>query len=222
MGLQLAYRESSRARQPRADELADVASAALAGNRSAIHALMVALAPHLLRTVRSVLGRHDPDIEDVAQEAGLVVLRVLPTHRGEGTVCRFACRTAVLVAMNARRRRLAEKRGGRSARSDVDVEALAAAAGTPGTRTLAQCDPEAALSQSQAAAAARNLVLTLPPAQAEVLALHCMAGSTIPEIAEATGAPIETVRSRLRLARRALRLRLEAEPRWLEVLEPER
>ena len=62
-------------------------------------------------------------------------------------------------------------------------------------------------------------MLSLPGLQAQALALHCVAGCTVAEIAEATGAPLQTVRSRLRLARRALRLRLAAEPTLLELLE---
>src|SRR3954469_13217540 len=94
-----------------ADELLGLATAVAGGDRSATHALLVALAPHLLRTVRSVLGRSSSDVEDVAQEAALVVVRALPGFRGESSVVRFAKQTAVLVAMNARRRHAASKRG---------------------------------------------------------------------------------------------------------------
>ena len=44
-------------------------------------------------------------------------------------------------------------------------------------------------------------------------------GGTLAEIAAATGAPQETVKSRLRLARQALRQTLERAPGMLEVLE---
>ena len=221
--LRLAYRKTSTTppvRQRCSDELAGLVGGVVTGDRSAVHSLMVALAPHLLRTVRGVLGRHDPDVEDVAQDAALTVLQVLPSYRGQGTVCRFACSTAVLVAMNARRRKLSAKRGGPlPSRGDIDVDEVAA----PSSWMLpGHCGPEESLCQNEAASAARDLVLTLPPAQAEVLALHCMAGCTVPEIAEATGVPRETVRSRLRLARQALRRRLESEPTWLELLEGER
>ena len=197
-----------RARHP--DELATIARAAAQGDRSATHALLVALAPHLLRTVRSLLGRNNPDAEDIAQEAALVVIAALPNFRGEGTVQRFATRTAVLVAMNARRKRAASKRGGQTAvASDVD-ELVAHPDG-----------PEKRLINAQAADAVRALLLTLPAAQAEALALHCVGGCTLAEIAAATNAPVQTVKSRLRLARRALRLTLDGKPGLLELLESE-
>lgn len=46
--------------------------------------------------------------------------------------------------------------------------------------------------------------------QRAVVALHLYAGYSVAETAEAVGAPIETVRSRLRLARQHLRIELEA------------
>lgn len=199
-------RERDHARHP--DELAAVARAAAAGNRSATHALLVALAPHLLRTVRSMLGRNNPDAEDVAQEAALVVIGALPSFRGESSVQRFATRTAVLVAMNARRKRAASKRGGDQAAIATDLDELVAHPDGPEQRLL----------HARAAEAVRALLLTLPAAQAEALALHCVGGCTLAEIATATHAPLQTVKSRLRLARRALRLTLDGKPALLELL----
>jgi len=202
--------EREGARHP--DELAGLARAAAQGDRSATHALLVALAPHLLRTVRSMLGRNDADAEDVAQEAALVVIGALPSFRGECSVQRFATRTTVLVAMNARRKRAASKRGGMQAASATDLDELTA--GSDG--------PEQQLAQARAAEAVRALLLTLPAPQAEALALHCVGGCTLAEIAAATNAPFETVKSRLRLARRALRLTLDGESALVEVLEADR
>jgi len=199
----------SNARHP--DELAGLARAAAAGDRSATHALLVALAPHLLRTVRSLLGRNDADAEDVAQEAALVVIGALRSFRGESTVMRFATRTAVLVAMNARRKRAADKRGSKVTSGERDLDELGASSDSP----------EQSLARARAAAAVRELLLTLPAAQAEALALHCVAGASLAEIAETTRAPLQTVKSRLRLARQALRELLDAEPGLLELLEGE-
>jgi len=43
-------------------------------------------------------------------------------------------------------------------------------------------------------------------------------GLTMPEIAAVTGAPLETVRSRLRLGRNAVRMRVLEDRRLLEVV----
>jgi RNA polymerase sigma-70 factor (ECF subfamily) len=212
--IRLVYKQSEPA--PRldgrpADELLGLATAVARGDRSATHALLVALAPHLLRTVRSVLGRDSSDVEDIAQEAALVLVRALPDFRGESSVVHFAKRTAVMVAMNARRRRAARKRGAGHAAWTTEVDALGAVA----------ADPERRLGQAQLAEAVRALLATLPVAQAEALALHCMAGCSLSEIAAASGAPLDTVKSRLRLARQALRQRIEQKPALMELLEPD-
>jgi RNA polymerase sigma factor (sigma-70 family) len=202
--------QPAREREPRhADELSQVAAAAVRGDRSAVHALLVALAPHLLRTVRSVLGRDSGDVDDVAQEAALVVLGALPGFRGESSVVRFAMRTAVLVAMNARRKRGASKRGGGLAADPAAIDEVAAP----------HDNPEQHLASARAANAVRQLLSTLPASQAEALALHCIAGCTLAEIASATHSPQETVKSRLRLARQALRHTLERTPAMVELLE---
>ena len=204
-------RPSASAEEPQLDELAGLARAAAAGEASAIHALLIALAPHLIRGVRSVLGPNSADLDDVAQEATLVLLRALPGFRGESSVARFARGTAVLVALNERRRLHAGKRGRSVNEEPPNLDGLPSHA----------ADPEERLREVEAARAVRGLLLTLPQAQAEALALHCMAGCTLLEIATATRAPVETVRSRLRLAKQALRRSLESEPRLLEVLREE-
>jgi DNA-directed RNA polymerase specialized sigma24 family protein len=66
---------------------------------------------------------------------------------------------------------------------------------------------------------ARELCDALPPVQAEALALHCVLGYTMNEVASICGAPLETVRSRLRTARSALVARALADPRFRELVE---
>jgi RNA polymerase sigma-70 factor (ECF subfamily) len=59
----------------------------------------------------------------------------------------------------------------------------------------------------------------LPEAQSEALVMHFVLELTVEEIADATGAPVNTVRSRLRLARGALRARIESDPALRDALE---
>ena len=63
----------------------------------------------------------------------------------------------------------------------------------------------------------RTLLGEIPDAQAETIVLRLALGHSIDEIAVITTAPINTVRSRLRLAKEALRSRIEADPRWAEL-----
>ena len=182
---------------PTPDPLADVADAAVIGDRRAIRTLLVTVGPHLLRVVRRVLGARHPDVDDVAQESAFALIEALPRHRGECSVLHFACRVAVLTAMNVRRRDGAKKR--MSIRDDaMPIEFFPSSSPAPDAELIAQARVDAV----------RELLDTLPPEQAEVLAMHCVLGYTVREIANASRAPLETVRSRLRLAKQALRDRV--------------
>jgi RNA polymerase sigma-70 factor (ECF subfamily) len=64
----------------------------------------------------------------------------------------------------------------------------------------------------------RSLLDELPPVQADTFALRIALGYSMQEVADATGAPINTVRSRVRLAKEALRRRIEEDPTLAELL----
>jgi len=63
-----------------------------------------------------------------------------------------------------------------------------------------------------------RLLDDLPTSQAEALVLHVALGFTVEEVAAAVGRSVETVRSRLRLAKQAVRDRIEASPALGEIL----
>ena len=160
----------------------------------------------MLRVARQVLGPGHPEVPDVAQEAAWGVLCRLETFRGDCSLQHFACRVAVLVAMNVRRRERSQRV---KAERLGELEAVGGAeAASPEHRALAQ----------RAADALRVLLDELPSTQAEVLCLHHMVGLTAPEIATLTGAPVETVRSRLRLGRKALQARVVGDEWLLDTL----
>jgi len=193
----------------RRDDLTALAAAALRGEPVALRGLLTTLVPHLLRVVRRVLGPSHPDLEAVTYEAAHAVLEGLPHFRGEGTLRHYACRVAAFTAMNVRRREAAARRAHRS--EVLDVELLAA--GDPG--------PEQRLATTSLAPIVRELVATLPQPLAEALTLHVILGYTVPEIAQAEAVSPETVRSRLRLAKQALRKRVLGNPLLIESLEVE-
>jgi RNA polymerase sigma-70 factor (ECF subfamily) len=73
-----------------------------------------------------------------------------------------------------------------------------------------EADPEAAVASRTAL---RHAFESLPAAQRAVVALHLYLGYSLAETADMIGVPLETVRSRLRLAREQLRFQLrEARP----------
>jgi RNA polymerase sigma factor (sigma-70 family) len=203
----------SRASEPappgggRRDELAGLVAAIQRGDADALRTFLSAIVPQLLRVVRSVLGPEHPDLEDVAYEAAYAVVDGLPSFRGEGTVLHYACRVTVLSAMNVRRRDAAQKRALVRTPTELDDVELDAP------------NPEESAQTSSLAPIVRELLATLPDALAEALALHVVLGYTVVEIAQSASLPVETVRSRLRLAKQALRKRVLNNPKLREAVE---
>jgi RNA polymerase sigma-70 factor (ECF subfamily) len=72
-------------------------------------------------------------------------------------------------------------------------------------RLPADADPGSTVTSR---AALRHAFEALPAAQRAVVALHLYLGYSIAETADVVGAPLETVRSRLRLAREQMRFQL--------------
>lgn len=201
--------EASRGAASRRDELRDLALRAAGGDRRAVHDLLIAVGPAMMKAVRRVLGRRTRDLEDVVQDAMEGLLSALPAFRGEATVLHFAYRVAVLSAL-VHRRRLAVREQW-SADGPDDADSL------PGT--LGPAPAEDAVARARRRRALGMLLDELPTAQAEVLVLHAALGFTIEEVASAVGRPPETVRSRLRLAKESLRQRIGASRELAEILE---
>jgi RNA polymerase sigma-70 factor (ECF subfamily) len=177
------------------------------GDPAAISQVVGDLAPGVLRALTALLGREHPDIEDLAQDVLLAVVAGLPDFRGDSTLLHFAVRIAARKSVFLRRR----------ARSVLGwLEGL-----WRGEHPVRPA-PSSAHDEMRAErrrALLRLLLSELPDAQAEALTLRVVYGHSIEEIASITHAPFNTVRSRLRLAKEALRLRIEAEPEWAELGE---
>jgi RNA polymerase sigma-70 factor (ECF subfamily) len=163
------------------------------------------LSPGVLRALTVLLGRQDPDLEDVAQDVLVAVLKALPEFRGESTLLHFAVRIAARKSVLVRRRT-------RSVRGWLEGF-------WRGEHPLKQ-PPSSAQEQlrgERQRALLRLLLSELPDAQAEALLLRVVCGHSIEEISTITQTPFNTVRSRLRLAKEALRQRIEAEPALAEL-----
>jgi RNA polymerase sigma-70 factor (ECF subfamily) len=190
-----------------AESEAALVAASLAGDPKALDALIGTLGPSLLRAVRALMGPQHPDLEDVAQDVLMAVLDALPSFRGDCTLLHFAIRIATRRTTTARRRSHAIL--GWLEGFWRKEEAL-----VPGTPTPGE---EAATDRRRQLL--RALLGEIPEAQAEALALRVALGHSIDEVAAITRTPINTVRSRLRLAKDALRTRIAADPRWAELWE---
>src|SRR5215467_10549704 len=160
-------------------------AAAAAGDREAAERLCRELLPRVRNLVRYLL-RSDSRVDDVAQEALIAVLRGLATFRGDGRFESWVDRVVARTTFAALRRMRAETQPGERAPIESD------ACHDGGDTYLVRRELVAALDR-------------LPSDQRESLVLHFAVGMTVPEVADAMAAPLETVRSRLRLGKAALR-----------------
>ncbi len=196
--LQVSARSASLAPAGR-DEAVALARRAAGGDAVATRQLLENIAPRVIRAARAVLGAGHPESEDAVQLALIGFIQSLPGFRGECNPSLFAARIAVRTASGIRRRARA-RHADRDA--DVDIDSLA------GERVDARA--------TRRRDVVRSLLDDLPEEQSEALALRFMLGWSLQEIAETSGAPLNTVRSRLRLAKEALRRRVEADPALAE------
>lgn len=180
------------------DPLADLARRAAAGDRAATSELLRRLGPALLRGIRRMIGAV-PEVEDLLQESMIALVPALRAFRGESSVERYAMRIAIRTAIGARKR-------GRARRGWLD-EHVRASEPLEGPSTTPDDEARAARRRE----ILRELLAELPEPQAETLAMRIVLEYSLEEIAESTAAPVNTVRSRLRLAREALRARIEAD-----------
>lgn len=180
---------------------------AVRGDAAAIGQLLKQLAPGMIRASRQLLGSSHADVDDVVQQSLIGLVQALPSFRGECSLAHFASRIVTRTALAARRRTAL-----RGDRLDDAIE-------PDGFGVEASQD--AAVEAERRRHAVRALMERLPEEQAETLALRVVLGFSLEEVAEATGVPLNTVRSRVRLAKTSLKKRIEADPRLLAALEVE-
>jgi RNA polymerase sigma-70 factor (ECF subfamily) len=151
---------------------------------------LTATATQLLPRVRNLIRyliHGDQDVDDIAQEALVAVLRGLPSYRSEGSLESWADRVVARVTFAWLRRR----KPGRTTSFDVEPE-VADGDTTP---------PDEYLRRRRLVA----LLDRLPHEQRYALVLHHVVGLSVEEIAVDTASKTETVRTRLRLGKRRLR-----------------
>ena len=190
------------------DPLLPLARRAAGGDRDALARLLSLIAPSIVTTVRVVIGMHEADLEDAAQEAMIAIADSVRRFRGESSFLHYARRIAVRTAFTLRRTRQEASRK------------LAAAAAAPPEAPPSSADapPSAELEREQRLEAFRRLLDELPEGQAESLTYRVLLDYPLPVIARETGVPVNTVRSRIRLARDHLRERILGDPTLADLL----
>ncbi len=178
----------------RPEELARLAAC---GDPLATSQLLRVLAPEMMRVVRGVMGPYAVDVDDALQQSLLALIHALPAFRGDCAPAGYACRIAFRTAMRLRK----SVHRSRARTEPMEIEPAADSEG-PNETTAARRRTDVV----------RKLLAEIPNEQAEALALRTMLGWSLEEIADSASAPVNTIRSRLRLAKEALRRRIEADP----------
>ncbi len=191
--------------EPAADGLYELARLAASGDKDATHRLLTAVTPSLARVVRAVLGPQHPDLDDATQRALMSYVDALPAYRGDCDPATYGRVIALHAAIAVRKKNL------RDAARRAPAEA---AEGIPSERGA----PGESLLSARRMQIFRELIAELPTEQAEAFAMRVVLDLPFEEIAAHSGAPLNTVRSRLRLARERLKERIESDPRLREAL----
>ena len=160
-----------------------------AGDRRAFDVLVERETASVYRACLRILGRPH-DAEDVTQESFVAAYRAMPTYRGEGSLRAWLMRIATRQAF----RRLAQRRPTAELES-IPEPTLADASGDP-TRVLLAAEGRRTI---------RDAVASLAEPYREVVALRFFGDLSLMEVAEATGRPINTVKTHLRRGLERLR-----------------
>src|SRR5882757_11146552 len=161
--------------------------ASTAGDESATRELLTEILPRVRNLVR-YLVRGDEEVDDIAQDALVAVLEDLPGYRGEGRFEAWIDRIVARLTITRLRKRRTNWRRNTPYNSDL----MLASGGAAADEYLHRREMMQSLDE-------------LPMEQRHVLVLHHALDMTVPEMAEELDIPMETVRSRLRLARTRLR-----------------
>jgi len=173
-----------------------LAQRALEGEPGAVAELLRGVLPAVRSACTALLGASHPDLEDAVQNALIAVHRALPSYRFECSILHYAVRITFRTTHGFRRRlRLLSDRF-RLLKDERDVAEFKAPIPTD-TALLAE--------RSEAL---RRLMAKLPPVQAEALLLHVALEYPLAEVAAISGVGVNTVKTRLRLGKDALRRRI--------------
>jgi RNA polymerase sigma factor (sigma-70 family) len=144
----------------------------------------------------------------------------LASFRGESTVMHFARSIALRRSLDQRRKRARRAPEVTLNPEDPSSHEDLDAAGSSGAVLVSTArSPAASVLAERRRDAFRRLLGELRPEQAEAFAQRVLFGYSKEEIARETNVSIETVKSRLRLAKGALRSRIKDDPALSELAE---
>jgi RNA polymerase sigma-70 factor (ECF subfamily) len=155
------------------------------------------------RTLYKILGRREPDHDDIVQSAFEQVVLTLARQQFAGACSleTWAARVAGHVGLNALRSRRRERRW---------IDRSTEGSTTP-EHPLVRQDSEKALEARSRLDQVRRHLAAMKPEQAETVFLHDALGHDLAEIAMMTGASVAATQSRLVRGRKELFKRIDRE-----------
>ncbi|EPX58530.1 RNA polymerase sigma-70 factor, ECF subfamily [Cystobacter fuscus DSM 2262] len=180
-------RSTTRGRQEALPSEESRIQAVIEGRRDAAESLLTDLLPRVRNLVRYLM-RGDHDVDDIAQEALIAILRGLPTWRREGSFKSWSDRVVARTTFAAMRKV-------RDSGTEPEAEPM----------ELTVLSEESLPDDYVFRRDMVRLMDELSDEQRHALVLHYVLEMSVPEMTEELGIPFETVRSRLRLGRANLR-----------------
>jgi len=166
------------------------------GDVGATRDLLREVAPVVRRTCKSVLRGTHADLEDTIQESLVAFIRALPSYRFDGSISHYARRIAFRASLYHRRRSL-RWRDRFPLTGNIEDTAVGFSSspseGTAWTEQLRDLD---------------RVLGKLPREQAEALMLRFVHDVSANEIASLCDVPLDTIKTRLKRGKTALRRRL--------------
>jgi DNA-directed RNA polymerase specialized sigma24 family protein len=182
--------------------MAILVRAAQAGDVAALDAVVAVLTPTVLHILRALWGSKRHDVESMTRDVLVSIITALPSWRGECTLLHFATRIAARRAVAA---------------APPPPRGLFARLGWQKRTRWVSATPWDEEVADRRRALLRTFFGELPEDQGEAMVLRLALGYSLQEIALISSTSMAVVRSRLRLAKEALRARIEADPDWDEV-----
>lgn len=177
-----------------------LAQRAASGDTGAFDALVTLFTSRVFAVAYRMLGDR-AEAEDLSQEVFVALYHALPTFRGESRLSTWIYRITRNRCLN---RLKFLKRRHIGAHADIDDPAVARGINDPATDTRGARDPDKRLEGKELSTLLEQHLMNLPEEQRTLVILRDLEDLSYEEIAEITGLPLGTVKSRLHRARTEL------------------
>jgi RNA polymerase sigma-70 factor (ECF subfamily) len=192
---------------PPALDDSELLAAVRRGDPSAATALHDRLRPQVDRTVCRLMGRRDPDVCDLAQQAMMEIVGTVDRYRGDCSLDSWTSAVAAHVVYKHIRRRRTERR----IFGSLDPDLLAR------TRSASRIGREAVVRELMVRVLAH--LDAVDDAKVWAFVLHDVWGYDLREIAQITGVSTAAAQTRLIRGRREVHDRIASDPELAEFID---